>query len=462
MSSLPDNPQQPLPNQDTSVPPPAVAKSELTATPLPNPKPTAVPPQSVSQPSPISVGENTLYQVLDLKANPVEADLLEESEDLAAALDLRKRLNIEAPFPQSSQEVDIDNFFRVVIAQRVSDVHLRIGYPPMVRKNGELYRTNYPVLDYDTMERIAQWLNTDMHFRFTTNRQDMDFSKDFESARLRVNMLYEMGQKAFVIRIIPTHIPTLDELGLPKVTKELTKVRSGLVLITGKAGNGKSTTLASMLDHINTLNPRHIVTIEDPVEYAFTSKRGIVTQRQIGIDTVSYPVGIRQALRQDPDVILIGEIRDRDTAFAAIKAAETGILVFSTLHTSEAIQTFSRIIHFFEPHERDQVRAQLANILRGIVCQQLYRQKHGLGRSAVAEILVATASVRDYLISNEVHEIYRLQEEGRYSGMVSLNGALLQLLKQDKITEEEALRLSNNPEQLAQKLRGVFQGVSTL
>ncbi|MCA9842817.1 MAG: PilT/PilU family type 4a pilus ATPase [Cyanobacteria bacterium HKST-UBA03] len=364
------------------------------------------------------------------------------------------------PVPTTAQAIAFDMFFQAAMAHQVSDVHFRIGYPPLVRKNGDLYPTNYPVMDVEAMGRLSVWLNTDANLRLAINRTDLDFSKPFGQCRLRINMLYEMGQQAFVIRLIKAHIPPLDSLGLPDSVRYLTTLRAGLVIVAGKTGSGKSTTLASMIEEINQQKAKHIITLEDPVEYAFTSKRGVVTQRQLGADTPSFPVGIRQALRQDPDVLLIGEIRDRDTAATAIKAAEMGVLVFSTLHTSEAIATFDRLVHFFEPHERDHIQQQLANCLQGIICQKLYKHPDGKHRSAVAEILLVTAAVRDYLLQNDLVEIQRLQEEGRHAGMLSLNAALLKLMQQKKITAEEALRVANHPDQIANRLKGIYQGAS--
>jgi twitching motility protein PilT len=235
---------------------------------------------------------------------------------------------------------------------------------------------------------------------------------------------------------------------------------NGLVLVAGAAGCGKSTTLAALLNLINNSQSKHIITLEDPVEFIYKSSKSMVTQRQLGIDTPSFPIGIRSALRQDPDVLLIGEMRDRETALSAIKAAETGSMVFSTLHTSDAIQTISRIIDFFEPHERDAIRLQIANVLRGVVCQKLYHKRGGIVQSAIAEVLITTSTIRDYLLKNQLDEIYALMDEGRLDGMQTMNYALYQLIVNQEITVEEAVKVSNNVLALRQRLKGAYHGTT--
>lgn len=366
----------------------------------------------------------------------------------------------ERLMPETSEKIDLDSFFTMAIAQRVSDVHLRIGHPPAFRRNNKIVHTKLPPLTAEGMNRFADWLVPPHLKPFIARQQDMDFSLTFRQARFRVNLLYEMGKLAFVIRVIPTAIPPLDSLGLPRDIAHFTRLESGLVLITGSTGSGKSTTLAAMLNHINQNQDKHIITLEDPVEFIYQSNRSIITQRQLMIDTPSFPDGIKYALRQDPDVLLIGEMRDRDTVTSAIKAAETGVLVFSTLHTTDAIQTINRIIDFYEPHERDAIRLQLSNVLRGTVSQKLYHVVGSDALSAVAEVLVVTPTIRDYFLKNELDEVYMLMDEGRFEGMQTMNFALHQLVIGNQIALEEALRVSNNPTALRQRLKGAFHGAS--
>lgn len=364
--------------------------------------------------------------------------------------------------PQTAEALDIDSFFNMAIAQRVSDIHLRWGYPPFFRKDGRVLHTQLPPMTEKAMQRFATRLVPQaVHARFVA-KHNLDFSVDFHKARFRVNVLYEMGRLGFSIRIVPVGIPTLSELGLPESVLSLTRFENGLVLVTGAAGCGKSTTLAAMLNTINHTQAKHLVTLEDPVEFVYTSRRAVVTQRELGSDFATFPEGIRDALRQDCNILLIGEIRDRETAFHALKAAETGILVFSTLHTTDAVQTLRRLIHFFEPGEREAIRLQLADSLRGVISQQLAVLADGSDRTAVAEILLMTPTIRDYLLQNHWEEMVSLMESGRTDGMQTMNNALFRAVQKQHITPEEAIRISNHPVDLQQRLKGAFHGTTLI
>lgn len=364
--------------------------------------------------------------------------------------------------PQTAEALDIDSFFNMAIAQRVSDIHLRWGYPPFFRRDGRVLHTQLPPMTDKAMQRfVTRLVPQAMHARFIA-KQNMDFSVDFHKARFRVNVLHEMGRLGFSIRIVPVGIPTLSELGLPESVLPLTRFENGLVLVTGSAGSGKSTTLAALLNAINHAQAKHIITLEDPVEFVHTSRRAIVTQRELGSDCATFPEGIRDALRQDCNILLIGEIRDKETAFHALKAAETGLLVFSTLHTTDAIQTLRRLIHFFEPDERDAIRLQLAEVVRGVISQQLAQLADRSGRTAIAEILLMTPTIRDYLLQNHWEEMGSLMESGRVDGMQTMNSALFEAVQQQHIAPEEALRISNHPADLQQRLKGAFHGTTLI
>ena len=271
-------------------------------------------------------------------------------------------------------------------------------------------------------------------------------------------MSRQLGKSALVIRTIPYCIRRVAELMLPESIEQFATLNNGLVLITGPTGSGKSTTIASLIDYININYPKHIITIEDPVEFIFTNKKSLVSQRQVLIDTPSFPDGIKYALRQDPDVIFIGEIRDKDTVTAALKAAETGHLVFATIHTNDAIQTVNRIVNMYEPSDREFVRGQLASILRGTVSQKLIPISNGTGRRPACEVLVVTPTVKDFIEKDKLEEIYELVKKGSFNNMITMNTSLYRLYEQDLITEDDAMSYSDNKNELQQMFRGVFHG----
>jgi twitching motility protein PilT len=247
---------------------------------------------------------------------------------------------------------------------------------------------------------------------------------------------------------------------MPRVVRSFAELSSGLLIIAGPAGSGKSTTLASILHEINRTQRRHIITLEDPVEFIHTPIKSIVTQRQVEVDTPDFATGIRQSLRQTPDVLLIGEMRDRETVLSAIKAAETGALVLTTLHTPDAVQTINRLVHMFDPSEYESVRGHLAHVLRGIIAQRLYKLESGEGRAAVVEVVSVNTTVKDYILKNDMETLYKLVDQSRLEDMQSLNGALYQLYINKQISMEEALRQSNNPISLQNKFQGIFHGTA--
>jgi twitching motility protein PilT len=359
-------------------------------------------------------------------------------------------------------EIDLDGFLKLAVAQGISDIHLRAGYPPVMRKDGDMIITKLPVLSEATIQSFARRMIPEKLVPRLKNRTDFDLSYHLESmARFRVNFFYEMGHLGVVMRLIPLHIPTIEDLGHPPVIHRFTELNKGLVLLTGPTGSGKSTTLASMLNTINRTQRKHIVTLEDPVEYLYHNEQSVITQRQLGLDTDSFPSGIKYALRQDPDVLLIGEMRDTETIMAAMHAAETGHLVFSTLHTIDAVQTINRIINAFEPHAREPIRNQLSEILMGVISQRLVKKSEGSGRLAVAEIMEVTPAIRDYIQRDEMGEIYQMLNGGELEGVRSLNHALYRAYQNQFVTAEEAIKTSGNPTELQQMMRGAFHGTSS-
>lgn len=355
----------------------------------------------------------------------------------------------------------MQKFLPMVVAQGVSDVHLRVGLPPCLRKNGEMVATKLPPMTNKSMMAFIKSLIPQRVLMKFRERTDFDFAFEIPNlARFRANLFYEMNHLGVVLRVIPLKIPQIDDLGLPTVIEKFCHMEKGLVVVTGPTGSGKSTTLAAMLNHINQTQAKHIVTLEDPVEYIYDSDKSVITQRQLGVDTDTYANGIKYSLRQDPDIILVGEMRDRDTIMNAIYAAETGHMVFATLHTIDAVQTLYRIINAFDPHEREPVRLQLASVIQGTISQRLIKKLSGEGRVAAGEVMVMSPAARDYMIRNEIDEIYKLMTESRTDDMCRLNVSIMRHLQAKMISVDDAIASSDNPLELQQMLRGAYHGTN--
>jgi twitching motility protein PilT len=328
-----------------------------------------------------------------------------------------------------------------------SDLHVKVGSPPMVRISGELEPLpDIPTLTpADTEEALHEILKNPARVQELEDEGEVDFASAVPGlARFRINAFRQRGSISFVCRRIPYGITTIDELGLPEAVRDTAEEPRGIVLVTGTTGSGKSTTLAAMVDHVNTTRPRHIVTIEDPIEFLHSDKRSVINQREVGSDTASFGRALRRVLRQDPDIILIGEMRDEETVRTALSAAETGHLVLSTLHTADASETVNRVIDFFPPHEHRQVRAMLASTLRGVISQRLVPAIGG-GRVAALEILRTTGRVRDAIIDpNQTGQLAQIIAEGAYYGMQTFDQALFGHVKAGNITREEALAMASS------------------
>jgi twitching motility protein PilT len=336
-----------------------------------------------------------------------------------------------------------------VLRLKASDLHLTAGSPPMVREKGRLRALDYPVLSaQQTRETIYSILTNDQRKRLE-NEWQIDFAYSIPGqARFRVNAYFQRASLGAAFRLIPDQMPALDDLGLPPVLREFTKKPRGFVLVTGPTGSGKSTTLAAMLDVINKERHEHIMTIEDPIEFLHRHQNCIVNQRELGSDAQSFGLGLKAALRQDPDVILVGEMRDLDTISTALTAAETGHLVFATLHTQDTAQTVDRIVDVFPPTQQHQVRVQLSVSLQGIVTQQLLPTADGQGRVCATEILVPTPAVRNLIREGKTHQIYSALQTGGAHGMQTMDAALVDLVRRQKITRELAEARSSSPEEL--------------
>lgn len=350
--------------------------------------------------------------------------------------------------------LNINDLLMQALEKDASDLHITEGSPPVVRVHGDLIPLDYPKLTpNDTKELVYSILTQEQREQLEKNWEyDLSYSLAGHS-RFRVNVYFQRGSIGVAFRAIPIKIRSLEELGLPQSLEPLAKKPRGLVLVTGPTGNGKSTTLASMIDIINESRAVHIVTIEDPIEYLHYHKKSIVNQREIGSDTRSFLNALKYVLRQDPDVILIGEMRDLETISAALTAAETGHLVFATLHTQDAPQTIDRIIDVFPPHQQQQVRVQLAGTLQGILSQQLLPTRDGTGRVVAYELLMPTPGVRSMIRESKTHQVYNAMQTGQKHGMVTMDQCLADIYRGGWISLEMALMKAVDPSNLKQLLR---------
>jgi twitching motility protein PilT len=344
---------------------------------------------------------------------------------------------------------DVHAALERLLAEEGSDLHLKVPSPPITRKNGVLEPIPGAegLRPDDTEEILHEVLKNEDKLEEFRSQQEVDFSYSIPNlARFRVNAFRQRGSVSMVFRAIPHEIKTVAELQLPEVVSSLAEEERGIILVTGTTGSGKSTTLASMINQINTNDAKHIVTIEDPIEYLHRDKKSIINQREVGNDTASFKRALRRVLRQDPDVILIGEMRDEETVQTALSAAETGHLVLSTLHTVDAPESVNRIIDFFPPHQHNQARAMLAGTLKGVISQRLVRNHAGDGRVPVCEVLRMTGRVKDMIMNpNETGRLPEAIVEGAYYGMQSFDQALREHVESGRVSMEVALKASTNP-----------------
>jgi twitching motility protein PilT len=350
--------------------------------------------------------------------------------------------------------LDLDQVLAEAVERGASDVHIKVGSPPHIRLDGELVTvSDEPVQAADT-ERVAFAVMPKMRAEEFIATNEADFAYGLSGVgRFRVNVFRQRGTVGMVLRHILPGIPPMEELGLPPVCRRLAEEKRGLVLVTGPTGSGKTTTLAAMIDHINETEARHIVTIEDPIEVLHPDKKSIINQREVGSDTTDFLGALKRALRQDPDVILIGEMRDPETVWAALSAAETGHLVFSTLHTMGAGETINRVIDFFPPYQQQQVRMSLAGALKGIVSQRLVQRSDTDGRVPAMEVLVSTGRVFDKIAdATQTHELEEIIADGAYYGMQTFDQSLLHLYADKIVSRRDALSTASNPHDLRLKM----------
>ncbi len=335
--------------------------------------------------------------------------------------------------------VDILELLKFTISSGASDLHLNAGSPPMVRVDGTMKKIDIPDLLPEDIHRLIYDIMTDQDRKRFEENWESDFSREIGSiGRFRVNVYFQNEGKAAVFRTIPTKILTMEELNLPDTLADFCNLEKGLVLVTGPTGSGKSTTLAAMVDHINTTHKLHIITIEDPIEFVHKSRSSLISQREVGRDTKSFTNALRSALREDPDVILVGEMRDLETISLAIRAAETGHLVFGTLHTNSVAKTVDRIVDVFPTNQQEQIRSMFADSVEGIVSQMLLPRKEGKGRVAALEILVGTNAIRSLIRENKTYQIESALQTGSSQGMKTMEQALKQLLQEGAISRDAA------------------------
>jgi twitching motility protein PilT len=353
---------------------------------------------------------------------------------------------------QNDQKVEI--LLEEVVKRKASDLHLQVGLPPTLRIDGKLAPLqNTTALSEDQLEKLVYSLLDEDQKQILLRDKEFDFSFAFgDLGRFRVNAFHERGNLAAAMRLIPNEIHSIEQLGLPKALNKFTEFPQGLVLITGPTGSGKSTTLAALIDKINTERAAHIITVEDPIEYTHSSKRSMIVQREVHYDTFSFSAALRSALREDPDIVLIGEMRDLETIAAAITIAETGHLVFATLHTNSASQSIDRMVDVFSPHQQPQVRAQLGNILMAICSQRLVPSLGG-GRVVAAEILMATPAVRNIIREGKSYQLEAVIQTGAEYGMQSMDRTLVSLIHGGIISYDEARNYAVDTEELDRLMR---------
>ncbi|HET7225326.1 MAG TPA: type IV pilus twitching motility protein PilT [Candidatus Eisenbacteria bacterium] len=345
-----------------------------------------------------------------------------------------------------------------MIAAHASDLHLKAGTPPVVRVDGVLYTLDEPTpTAQELRESVDQLLNDEQRLYFSTHNE-IDFAFGVSGlARFRANVFMQRGTPALAMRHVPVEVPSIEDLHLPASVRELAFAPRGLILVTGRTGSGKSTTLAAMIDAINRVTTRNIITVEDPIEFLHRDRQSFIHQREVGLDTRSFHDGLKYVLRQDPDIILVGEIRDLETMNTALMAADTGHLVMSTLHTTDCVQTIQRIVSFYPPHQHEELRLSIASNLRAVISQRLVPRRDGAGRVPAAEIMLGTPTVREYILNPEKTPLlHSVVADGMSQyGMQTFDQSLMQFLKEGLISEEEAIKNATNANELELKLKGI-------
>jgi len=347
----------------------------------------------------------------------------------------------------------LSELVRTAFDKGYSDVHLGVGEVPRYRNRGEMDQTEWPETDRDTFYSWLREILSDAEIHRFEEKLEFDGATQYDFARVRINIFGSLHGPAMVMRLIPMKILTIEQLNLPPVFKDICHYHKGLILITGPTGSGKSTTMAAMVDYMNREMPKHIITIEDPIEFVHRSKKALIKHREVGIHTHQFDNALKAALREDPDVILVGEMRDRETVNTALKAAQTGHLVMGTLHTNSAVKTIERILQLFEPDQQEPIRVSIAESMVAVISQGLCRTTDGK-RAAFHDILINTDAIKDYIRRGDLDEVEQLIPRCTFDGMCNMNQSLYKLYEAGMITEETALEMSQKPNEMAQMLRG--------
>ncbi len=374
-----------------------------------------------------------------------------QSSDSAAARDRA----LSVPGLPAQLPATIEGIVRVAYELNFSDVHLGVGEEPRYRHRGEMLRTGWPATDHNTFRDWLRQMLAPSDVDVFHREKEFDGSFSFPFVRVRINLLEALKGSAMVLRLIPSKIPTVEELNLPTQLKLIAERPKGLFLVTGPTGSGKTTTLAAIINYINTAMRRHIITIEDPIEFVHDSKLSLVRQREVGLHTKLFHNALRASLREDPDVILVGEIRDQETLNTALEASQTGHLVFGTLHTNSAVRSIERVLGMYPPQEQDNVRRAIAESLLAVLSQGLIKTTDGK-RMAFFDFFINTDACRDYILTGQLDEIEQIMSRSAFDGMVTTNQSLLRLVEEGRTEGDEAMRHSLKPNELAQALRGRY------
>lgn len=346
--------------------------------------------------------------------------------------------------------VSIEELLQLMVERGASDLHLTQGAPPKIRVDGELADTEHEVLDAEATQKIVYSILDSTQIARFEKELELDMSFGVEGlGRFRTNVFMQRGAVGAVLRVIPYEVLSIDKIGLPRmIVERLCNIPRGLILVTGATGSGKSTTLAAMIDYINVNHRSHIITVEDPIEFVHQNKNCLINQREIGTDSHSFPAALKHVLRQDPDIVLVGEMRDTETMEAALTISETGHLVFATLHTSDAVQTINRIMDAFPAYQQQQIRTQLSFTLQAVFCQQLLPRIQGKGRVLAAEIMIATMAIRNLIREDKAHQMYSIIQTAQKDGMRTMNQSLFELYKGNLVSYDDIIMRSSDPEEL--------------